>query len=1004
MTTRDQPLYLPTGAALLRASVTPLAAGPSRWPDLSNAEDCRAWLADVWPVASEAVGLASFALAARIDQILSGHPATDQQLASVTATVIRYLLRSGGRPTPFGLFAGVAPVSFGAEAMARLGTTHRSVARADVAWLSEVINTIESGPLLPKLTVVFNTLASERAGKLIVPRAQGRAEIVLTAPVRVVRDAAREPMLFCELAEVLGKEFPDVAGERVTAMLAELVEQRFLLTSLRAPMTDTDPLSHLVSALQAAGAQMETASTLALLVDIHADIARLNEHGPTTKQTGLRMALISRMNRLHPQARSALSVDLHLDAEVQLPQQVASDMATAAEILVRLGPEPTGPAVWADYHRRFVERFGTGTVVPLTDVLNGASGLGYPAGYPRSVLPKLPETVTERDRRLLAAAWDALAAGKPLELTDTLINHITSGATFDGRFIAPHVEIAARIRATSLEAVQAGDYQLVITPARAAGTLSARFADLTTDPAMLSTYSSVPTTHVGAVPVQLCCPPRFVRGENVARLPVFLPEVLALGEPPQLPEGVRILRPHDLSLTATLRGLLLVDGDGRIIDPQVFHALALERQMPPLARFLAHVPRAYAAAIVSFDFGPAARELPHLPEVRRSRIVLAPERWHLTSADLVGENCESELAIWRKRTSAPELVELADGDMTLRLDLDLSAHVEILRQHLADKGFAILYRAAEPDAYNWIGHAHEVVAPVFRAGPGAPSGMVGPGPRRTSTSGHRPVDPAAPWISARIHTHPDAMDDIIAAHLPSLIAAVDGAPVWMVRYRNAEETDHLRIRVAAGGSASGDRIAALGVWAAALAETGVAGRIVIDTYFPEVGRYGDGVAMDAAEAVFCADTRSAISSLRQPRGELHPDTLSALSMLDIAEAFLGSLDAAADYFAGRVFTAPQRIDRGVTDRTTRLARLGIPRELDQLPGEVAEAWSVRAEALVDYRETLGDRWDEAAVLGSLLHLHFNRHRGIDRLHEGQVTRLARSAALAWRARRREVPA
>ncbi|MBL7502509.1 lantibiotic dehydratase [Frankia sp. CNm7] len=57
-----------------------------------------------------------------------------------------------------------------------------------------------------------------------------------------------------------------------------------------------------------------------------------------------------------------------------------------ARVLTRLGREPPGPAPWADNHRRFVERYGVGSVVPLRDVLDDASGLGYPAGYPGSVL------------------------------------------------------------------------------------------------------------------------------------------------------------------------------------------------------------------------------------------------------------------------------------------------------------------------------------------------------------------------------------------------------------------------------------------------------------------------------------------------------------------------------------------------------------------------------------------------------------------------------------------
>ena len=87
--------------------------------------------------------------------------------------------------------------------------------------------------------------------------------------------------------------------------------------------------------------------------------------------------------------------------------------------------------------------------------------------------------------------------------------------------------------------------------------------------------------------------------------------------------------------------------------------------------------------------------------------------------------------------------------------------------------------------------------------------------------------------------------------------------------------------------------------------------------------------------------------------------------------------------------------------TTGLARLGVPRNLPQLPGKLAAAWAARAEALVTYRQLLPGGYDANAVATSLLHLHYNRYRGIAKEHEAACMRLARSAALAWRAARRQ---
>lgn len=92
--------------------------------------------------------------------------------------------------------------------------------------------------------------------------------------------------------------------------------------------------------------------------------------------------------------------------------------------------------------------------------------------------------------------------------------------------------------------------------------------------------------------------------------------------------------------------------------------------------------------------------------------------------------------------------------------------------------------------------------------------------------------------------------------------------------------------------------------------------------------------------------------------------------------------------------SPQPADLGATNR---LARHGIPRTHPLLPGKLVQAWEARACALTADRAALPAEMDAATVLASLLHLSFNRHRGIDRRHEAACLRLTRSAALAWRA-------
>ncbi len=995
----DQAVYQASDVLLLRAAARSLDSAFVPWPDPADAEELRMWLVKVWedPLLREAVSCASPSLALRADRIADGRGVPERQVRSAAVALARYQLRAAGRPTPFGLFAGVAGARFGGPASARFGEGHRAAARCDAAWLLSVIERCEAcEPLADRLSVVFSSLAVLHAGKWEVPAGPDRQVIRDSPAVRAVRDASQAPVQVSMLADLLSSAFPG-SGYKGTRMLAELVRLGFLITSLRPAMTTTDALGHVTGELRAAGAHEipETAGLLEQLEALHRDLAAHNAAEPG-HQAAMRERLGTAVTEISAEGRTPLCLDLRLDAEVTLPEPVCRELAAAASALVRLSPNPGGSPVWEDYHRRFTERFGTATLVPLLDVINPAIGLGYPAGYPTSVLP-LP---AERDAGRHAHLAEMITGESEVTLTDELIDAMT-GSLFDPRLVPAHVEIAARVQAASTADLDAGRYILHISPARAAGTLTSRFSALAAGSGLEDIYRSAPAVHDGALPVQLSVPPLFIRGQNIGRIPAYLPCLLALGEHPG--GGSRPLGPDDLAVTATLRGLHLVHREtGQVIEPQVFHPLDLEKQLPTLGRFLAHLPRAFVADYLAFDWGPF-RRLPHLPAVRYRRSVLSPEQWRLTVGVLPPAHAEladwrRSLAAWRERTGCPATVQLNNGDLTLRLDLDKPLHALCLREHVDDDKPAIMTRARKPGDYGWIGgHAHEIALPLTRRGAPAPTEL----PERlvpVSGTGHGqlPLAADAAWESAKLFTAPDAMDEIISGHLPALIASLGTDEVWFIRYRNREETDHLRLRIAAGHGQAPHRAAALAAWVGDLRARRLCARFTLETYYPETGRYGE--CMRAAEAVFAADSTVAIAQLRQPPG-IDPLALAALGMLDIAAAFSGGPEQGAQWLAGRRLPPGKAASRATARTVTTLARNGELSSFGTLPADLAPLWRHRAEAVAAYRKALDPDANFTHILESLLHIHHNRYLGIDRDREATCRRLARQAALARRAAR-----
>jgi class I lanthipeptide synthase len=112
-------LYRAVDAAMVRVAEMAPELADIPWLNLAGdaeqVEHWSGWLSQVWacePFAA-AVTLASPSLAAQVERILAGEQLPLRQVRRTVLSILRYRLRATSRATPFGLFAGVAPVRQG---------------------------------------------------------------------------------------------------------------------------------------------------------------------------------------------------------------------------------------------------------------------------------------------------------------------------------------------------------------------------------------------------------------------------------------------------------------------------------------------------------------------------------------------------------------------------------------------------------------------------------------------------------------------------------------------------------------------------------------------------------------------------------------------------------------------------------------------------------------------------------------------------------------------------
>jgi thiopeptide-type bacteriocin biosynthesis protein len=1001
--------------------------GLPAWPDLTDTtpghvERWCEWLREVWTVdaVADAIEHASPVLARQMGLVWTGQLPEARQARRMALSVGRYLLRMTGRATPFGLFAGVATASIGRGVAVRWAGGHRAIARAGAGWLADIVEQLEAHPqVLERLPLVANNLCFVRGGRLVVPyqplphgshrAAAAEVSIRNTAAVRMVVESTASPILCSKLSQMLSAAFPTTPMSRIRRLLTDLVSRRVVISSLSAPSTVTDALEHLLAQLEAAraGEIAEVADRVQRLQEIAGSLARHNQAGLPRARRTARKTVVNQMTAVSVVAAQPLALDLRLDCHLTLPDHVAHEAVAAAAALSRLTAHPFGTRAWQGYHTRFFERYGIGALVPVRDVVDPDIGLGFPAGYAGSVMPDSPGPMCSRDERLLALAQTAALDGRDeVVLDERLISELAAG-DLSRAHMPPHLELCFELRSPSSAALERGEFELAIIGAsRGAGTMTGRFIGVLDQPEqrrIIDTLTRLPASDPEALPVQLSFPPLASGAADVTRAPEVLPRMISLAEH-RTPSDT-VIQLDDLAVGCDSHRLYLAALSlGRRLEPAILHALDLHVHTPPLARFLAEVSKAHVAVLTGFDWG-AARRLPFLPRVRYLRTVLSPARWLLDRAELPGRDApwsewEAAAAAWRGRRRLPDLVHLTEGDRRLTLNLTQPGHLVLLRTHLDNGSSATLTEAAGPGAYGWFGgRSHEVSLPLMitHATPLPVVPQVSSAPVIRRGHGHPPA--ASRWLYAKLYGHPERQAEVLAEHLPELLSTWDEPPLWwFIRYRDPDW--HLRLRIAlpdpkAFGSAA-HRVTS---WACQLQRHGLLRDVQFDGYRPEIGRWGDGPVMAAAEQVFAADSRALLTQFADP-SRPHAQVMCAANFVAIATGFTGGIDAGMTWLIEHARPESRCPHPGQRVAETAV-RLADPRDdwvalrTATANAAIADAWAARRRTLADYRACIAmEGSDPDALLASLLHAHHIRAVGVDREDERTCLHLARSAALA----------
>ncbi|MEU8568901.1 lantibiotic dehydratase [Streptomyces pathocidini] len=820
------------------------------------------------------------------------------------------------RPTPFGLFAGVAKGEFDTSAKVERGTAHTTRTHADMQWLTKVVHRLERDPaVLVALTVQAHQALVVRGDRLVLtsPSTQGAApapggegrSVVSVRHSPVVRRAvaeARDPLPYEELVRRTAAAFPGAPEERVRALLAELVRQELLITGLRPPLNGGDPLHHVLALLdtvaQPAGPTRETRDALHRF---DRERAAYDALPPGAGRERLR--LLREAARAIEPDDTPLHIDTRLDAVLHLPFEVRAEVERATDTMWRLSRPKRGLFALRDYHRRFLDAYGADRLVPVLDLLDESTGLGAPAGYgwPNSeAAPQEPDDprTARRDRAMARLAARAHRAGlREVVLDGAALDELCHDAA-DPADLPNSCEVTVQVVAPGPDALTAGEFRVFLSPSpgsHRAGSTFARFADQHPDwqAEFTALHRDNPVHIEGAVPVDLAFRTRSGRAANLAHTVPATGRRIGVGVPDA--PGREELRLADIGIGATLDRLTAVHlPTGREMVPVLGNMVSAPAQAPNAVRLLWEIGLEGQRLWEPWNWGPLA-DAPFVPRVRYGRFVLTSAVWRLdtlrTRAEGVrGAAWDREVSDWRALWDAPRHVLAVTADQRLLLDLELPWHRELLRDQVL-RHPDLIAQEVPGEHEGWLdsplsGHTAELVVPLTRRPP-APSSAPRPyelrrayGPRRAYAgvrveAGQARGESGPPerevhglggeWLYLKLHGSARAQDDLLRDRVPDLVrlAAEKGADRWFfIRYTD-EGGHHLRLRLHGRPEALWGAVApVVGGLLADWQRQGLLRGHGMAQYDPESERYGGPGSQSLAEEVFRRDSEAAVELLR----------------------------------------------------------------------------------------------------------------------------------------------
>ncbi len=930
---------------------------------------------------------------------------------NLVTSLSNYINRAATRTTPFGLFAGVTVLDLkDNEALMPSKIEYRKKSRIDVEWIFKLIKKIEVDHLID-LSFKMNSAAYRKGNRLYLPYNLDGKNLEIHVnygnPLMLIEKwCTKEHVPFQKIVQILQAQYPNREIGDLIQYVKTLIEKEFIISELRPPICNTDLLMYTIDRLSKIP-QLDKIYGEPLN-EVHSLIHKYN-NTPIGQANEIYLTIQKKLreitsfpNEKHLQVDTELCINTNIINESDIKN--INDCITLFMIFAsEMENSDSYQNYFIEYRLKFTEKFGTFVEVPISEVLDEVAGIGALRNY-RNPSNKFSHDIPQKteDYSLLKKFFidkylTAIKTNQSIVITDEDINKLKLKVNEQKLPSSLELNFIPRQNVK-------GENLFYLGPnigSPAAGKTFGRFSHLNDKFSEVLEEISLNLKEKDIDQVELSFIPSAVRMANV----------MASNTPKDYNLSM-FTNSYNTQKELTLNDILIgCDNDrfylrnkqnGRLINISGMNMLNLSSSSN-IIRILSDITLNQDLEWSDTPWGIYYKEFPYIPEIRYKNIILSNEKWSLENLrrQLKEKHNLQEFLIEFKKfkdaNSVPNKVYLQFADQRILLDLTKSNDLNLLYKNLFKFPSTTLEKMEDGKAPINIhdeSFSAEVVIPFILKEEYRKKNSENMISNRNSY--HKvSYPPFKKWLFLKLYGSEERQTELISFLNYFILNNLDHKTYnkfFYMRYNDPKP--HIRLRF---HSESSENLLIiykqLSNYIVELQEMDIIHEVEINTYFPEVNRYGGPSLIDKAEHLFYQDSLVTMELLEVMRkNNISKEQAGVISLLHYLNDFgldfenqlsflkvnLKNYDTYRKQFKDEEFDFVKELDS--YNNWDNLGSSDLKKIIKILEHR-SDSVKVYSQCIKSNEELTNDF---ANILGSIIHMHFNRLFEINRDFEDKL--------------------